>query len=192
MEQILLDIVSFFTNITSLLGPLFGVFIIIIESIIPVLPLAAFISLNMMVFGLFGGFVISWFATVIGCLISYFAFKNGFSKYLYKHIKTDGKASMFLSKIKRVSFPSLVLLIAMPFTPSFAVNIAAGLSKMDFKKFLFALLIGKPFMIYFWGYIGKSLIESIVDPISIIRIFAILVVAYAISKLIQLKFNIKE
>lgn len=186
------NIIDFITNITLTLGPLFGILLIILESIIPALPLAVFISLNIITFGAFFGFVISCFATVLGCILSYYLVRKGFSDKLYKHIKEDGKISLFLKNTKKLSFPNLVLLMAMPFTPAFAVNIAAGLSKMDFKKFLLALLISKPFMVYFWGYVGKTLIESVQDPLVILRIAIILLIAYFLSQLIQIKFKIKE
>jgi uncharacterized membrane protein YdjX (TVP38/TMEM64 family) len=128
----------------------------------------------------------------MGCLLSYYAFKLGFSNKLYKHIKIDGKISGFLNKTNKLSFPNLVLLIAMPFTPAFAVNIAAGLSKMNTRKFVLAILIGKPFIIYFWSYVGTTLLQSVTDIYVILRILAILLIAYAVSKLIQLKLKIKE
>jgi uncharacterized membrane protein YdjX (TVP38/TMEM64 family) len=82
--------------------------------------------------------------------------------------------------------------MAMPFTPAFAVNIAAGLSKMNTKKFVLAVLIAKPFIIYFWSYVGTTLMQSFTDIFAIIRILALLLIAYAISKLIQAKLKIKE
>lgn len=192
MEGIFDKIMDFLINTFSTLGPLFGIFIIIVESILPFLPLAAFLSLNAIVFGPVIGFLINWFATCLGCLLSYYAFKLGFSDKLYRHIKIDGKLSGFLNRTSKLSFPNLVLLIAMPFTPAFAVNIAAGLAKMNTRKFVLAILIGKPFIIYFWSYVGTTLMQSITDIHAIIRILALLIIAYAVSKLIQLKLKIKE
>ena len=192
MQETLNNIINFLVHTLSVLGPFFGVLLITIESIFPVLPLAAFITLNMITFGNAMGFVLSYFATILGCLISYFAFKKGFSKILYRHVKIDGVINSFFKRIKKLSLPNLSLLIALPFTPAFAVNIAAGLSKMSLKKFMLGLLIGKPFLIYFWGYIGTSLINNLLDINTIIKIILILSVTYAISKLLQIKFKIEE
>jgi uncharacterized membrane protein YdjX (TVP38/TMEM64 family) len=192
MEHTLKDIIDYLINATTTLGPLFGVFLVILESMIPALPLAAFIALNMEAFGTFWGFIISWLATSIGCLLSFYIFKRGFSDKLYRHIKEEGKVHQFLKVIKKLSFPNLVLLIALPFTPAFLVNIACGLSKMSFQKFILAILIGKPFIIYFWSYVGTTLMQSVTDIYVILRILAILLIAYAVSKLIQLKLKIKE
>lgn len=79
----------------------------------------------------------------------------------------------------------MVILFAVPFTPAFAVNIGAGLSDISPKRYFIALLIGKIPMIYFWGFIGKSLLESISDPFTIAQITAMLVLAYFASKVVN-------
>lgn len=174
------------------LGPFVGFLVIIIESIFPILPLGLFISLNMVAFGNLFGYIISLIATIAGCLLSFYAFKKGFNNILYRHIRLDGKVHLFLKKISKIKFQSLVLLIAMPFTPSFAVNISAGLSKMNDKKFILAILIGKPFMVFFWGFIGKTLIESFNNPLIIGILLLILLISYLLSELVQKILNIKE
>lgn len=192
MEEFFNKIIDLLINTFSSLGPLFGIFIIILESILPFLPLAAFFSLNSIVFGPYIGFIINLIATILGCLLSYSIFKFGFSNKLYKKTKIDGKTQLFLKNINKMSFPNLVLLLAMPFTPAFAVNIAAGLSKMNLKKFILALILGKPFLIYFWSYIGKTLIQSITDGSVILKISGMLVLAYILSRLVQKKIKIEE
>ena len=65
------------TNLLNLLGTwgaLLGCVFILFESMIPILPLSVFITLNFMTFGNLVGFLISWFFTICGCMISYFIF----------------------------------------------------------------------------------------------------------------------
>ena len=62
---------------------------------------------------------------------------------------------------------------------------------MSYKKFLGALLIGKAFLVYFWGFIGVSLIESIKNPEYLIRVLILLAIAYIISKIVSKKFKIE-
>ena len=56
---------------------------------------------------------------------------------------------------------------------------------MPKKKFIVALLIGKIGLVYFWGYIGTSLVESLKNPIILVKIVIILLVTYIISKLLK-------
>ena len=79
----------------------------------------------------------------------------------------------------------LFLIMALPFTPAFAVNIGAGLSDIEPKKFFAALIVGKLPLVYFWGFIGKSLLESLTDPYTLAQIVVMLILAYLVSKLVN-------
>ncbi len=173
-------------------GPIIGCFFIVIESMVPVLPLFVFITLNFLAFGNILGFVISWIFTCIGCSISFLLFRKKVQTWLYKRLKKEGVISEHtIDIITNLKFEQLTTIIAIPFTPAFLVNIAAGLSKMSYKKFLGALLIGKAFLVYFWGFIGVSLIESIKNPEYLIRVLILLAIAYIISKIVSKKFKIE-
>ena len=191
MVETLENIIETITDVIRNIGPLAGFIIIILESIIPILPLAAFIALNNIVFGPFFGFIISWIGTIIGCLLSFYAFRLGFSKKLYARVKTNGKVRKIMNYISKVPIARLTLLIAVPFTPAFAINIASGLSKISFKKYFVSILIGKLSIVYFWGYIGSSLIESIKDPIILIRIVIMVGITYSLSLFVQKYLEMK-
>ena len=56
-------------------GLIGGFFLIFLESIIPALPLGVFIGMNMLAFGNVTGFFLSYFSTIIGCMVSFSVFK---------------------------------------------------------------------------------------------------------------------
>ncbi len=173
-------------------GPIVGCFFILIESMVPILPLFVFITLNFLAFGNVLGFIISWIFTCIGCSISFFLFRKKVQTWLFKRLKKEGVISeRTIDMITNLKFEQLATIIAIPFTPAFLINIAAGLSKMSYKKYLGALLIGKVFLVYFWGFIGVSLIESIKNPIYLVRVGILLLLAYIISRIISRKFKIE-
>ncbi len=173
-------------------GPIVGCFFILIESMIPVLPLFVFITLNFLAFGNIFGFIISWIFTCIGCFISFLLFRCKVQTWLFKRIKKKGIISEHtIDVITNLKFEELTTIIAIPFTPAFLVNIAAGLSKMSYKKFLGALLIGKVFLVYFWGFVGVSLIDSIKNPIYLVRVLVLMAIAYILSRIISRKFKIE-
>lgn len=173
-------------------GPILGCLLITIESMIPILPLFVFITLNFLSFGHFWGFVISWIFTCLGCSISFFLFRKNVQTWFYKKLKKKGVISKStIDKITNLKFEQLTVIIAMPFTPAFLVNICAGLSRMPFKKFLASLMIGKIFLVYFCGYVGCSLIESLTNPIVLVKVVIMLIIAYILSKIVSHKFNIK-
>ena len=97
-----------------------------------------------------------------------------------------------MKKISNIDFNLLVIIIAIPFTPAFLVNIAAGLSDIKIRKFIISILIGKIAMIYFWGYIGSNLIDSLKNPIILIKIIVIILIAYVISKILEKVIKVEE
>lgn len=190
MIEILNEIIEFIQS-SGFFGAVIGSFFIVIESMLPVLPLMVFITINFLIFGNIIGFIISWFFTIIGCLISYNIFKKGFSKKYNKYIKDKETLKKYTKKFNNITLPQLTLLIAIPFTPAFMVNIAAGLINMDFKKYFYSLLIGKIALVYFWGFVGTSFIDSIKNPIILIRICILVGVAYLISYIVDKKLKLK-
>lgn len=184
MEIYINAAVDVITNFMSKFGIFSGILLIILESMIPVLPLGVFIALNVLTFGEVVGFIVSWISTVIGCMLAFYICRYLKEKYEKKYGK-DAKIYNFRKIIDSISFSNLVLIISMPFTPAFAVNIGAGLSNISVKKYLMALLIGKLSIVFFWGYIGKSFIESVSDPYTIMQIIVLLIVSYLVSKVVN-------
>ena len=187
------QIIEFSTNFISSGGLLFGFFIVYIECLIPVLPLSVFIALNVNAFGFFIGVLISWIATCLGCVTCYYLYVFLGDKLTKKFItkKTYNKIKDKIDMFGKISFSKLVIVITVPFTPSFLINLLAGLSKMPKEKFFLGLLVGKIFTVIFWGYIGKTLIESLTDIKALIYIGVTLIIAYIISKIVVKKFGIE-
>lgn len=170
-------------------GPLGGMLIIILSSICPlVFPLGVHIAFNVSAFGIFIGIVISYIGTLIGCSIAFLLFKKVDNK-LFKRFNEKEKVKKLKAKMKKISIPSLAVLTALPFTPAFLVNISAGLSGMDTKKFIIGITIGKLPMVIFWAFVGKSLMESISDWKTILIIVVMLVITYVISKVLSKIFK---
>lgn len=184
MVDFLNDIVNFIQD-SGAWGAVFSCGLILIESIFPFLPLVVFITINFLVFGNIWGFLISWVFTIFGCILSYFIFKKGFGNKFDNLTENKKLLKKYKSIFKDISVGKLTLLIAMPFTPAFMVNIAAGLVKMDFKKYIIGLIIGKVGLVYFWGFIGSSFVESISNPAILIKIFIIMAITYVLSLIIN-------
>lgn len=192
MFNLVEDFIETALNSLGIWGPILGCFFIVIESIIPILPLFVFITLNFLSFGHFWGFIISWIFTCIGCSISFFLFRKKVQTWLYKRLKKHGIISKkSIDIINNLRLEQLAIIIAIPATPAFMVNILAGLSKMSYKKFIWALMIGKVFLVYFCGYIGCSLVESFKRPVVIVKVGIMLGIAYLAGRIVSKKFKIE-
>ena len=171
-------------------GPILGSLFIVLESIIPPLPLFVFITINFIAFGNAIGFIISWICTIIGCLISYFLVKKFLRNFVVKKIKNIDLLTKCMNYIENLSLTKITVILSIPFTPAFMMNIAAGLVNMNFKKFFIAILISKIFLVYFWGFVGTSLVESFQNPTSLITVVIMMIVAYVVSFVIKKVFKI--
>ena len=182
----------FITTITTYLssfGPLGGLLIIIINSIYPIaVPLGVYMAFNVQAFGLLWGILISYIGTVIGCIISFIIFKKADGK-IFKKFNEKEKVIKVKNKMKGITISSLATVTALPFFPAYVINIAAGLSHINTKKFIIGISIGKIPLVLFWCLIGKSFMESMKDYKILILIVAMLIVTYVVSKLLTKLFK---
>ncbi len=178
-------------NSSTFYGPLFACLLIFLESMIPVLPLFVFITIIFIAYGYALGFLVAYLLTCLGCFFSFYLCRTILKDIFQRKVRKIEKFDKLMKKIDKMKLTSLVLLIAIPFTPAFLINIAAALSKMPFKKYAVAIMIGKIFLVFFWGFIGTSLVESFKNPKILIVILLMLLVAYLLSKLMAKKMNIE-
>ena len=189
MDAIYDFIINLITT-TGSLGMMLDCLLIISESIIPALPLGLFITVLCVNYGYVIGFLISWIFTIIGCMISYYLFQTIFKGIVDRKLRKYEFANKLLTMIDKMTFSNLVLLISLPITPAFLVNIVAGVSNMKVNKFLPALMIGKISLVAFWGYVGTSLIEALKNPMILIKVGIIIIIMFIISKIINKKLNL--
>lgn len=176
---------------SSIYGPIIACLLIFIESILPALPLFVFITILFISYGYFWGYIISYVLTCFGCFFSFYLCRKFLREYFIKKVRKIEKFNSFMKIIDNISLSNLSLLIAIPFTPAFVINIAAAISNMNFKKYATSIIIGKLFMVAFWGFIGTSLVESLKNP-KIIGIIAIMMlITYFISKIVNKKLKIE-
>ena len=169
-----------------------GFLVIFIESIFPIIPLALPIALNLIAFGNVAGFIISYTATCLGCFASYLLFYYLAGKKIIQKLLSNKKFKIdsLTNTIRNISLSKLTVISSIPFTPAFLINIVAGITKLPKRKFIISTVISKVFMVYFWGFIGKSLLESFTDIKTLTTIVIFLIIFYVISKLLEKKFDV--
>lgn len=191
MSDLLVPFFEFSISFLQNFGFIAGFLLICLESILPILPLGLFVAFNFSAYGIIVGFVISYLATICGCVLAYYMSKKLLGFYVHKKTLEYERFKLLTIKFKKIKFSSLVLLTALPFSPAFLINIAAGVVKMDLKKFIFSLLISKVSIVYFWGMVGKSFIESIGDLKAMLFLFISLIICYILSKFVSKKMNME-
>ena len=117
MSEFLTPIISQIIELLKQYGFLSGCFIIILESMIPILPLGVFVAFNFSAFGIFLGFILSYVSTIIGCIIAYFLSNKMLGIYINKKTKEiyvnepntiPGSLAFYLWEPKGKEYPSLL------------------------------------------------------------------------------------
>ena len=64
ISEFVTNFISSIVDILQKVGPFAGIFIVVLESMIPILPLGVFVAFNFSAYGVFLGFVLSYLATI--------------------------------------------------------------------------------------------------------------------------------
>lgn len=167
--QALLDLSKYYWSLSIIVG-LLSCFI---ESFLPILPLVAIVGANAMIFGLWGGFIISWIGSGLGTLALFLLIRKYNDNKLFKKIKNK-KIEKAILWMNRQGFKLLFIAYSCPFVPSFLVTITSAFCKKEVSEFLPAMLAGKFVMFLVICYPASDLGGFLRSPMKI-ALFIILV-----------------
>ena len=141
-----------FLNSCGIFAPLFFVFIQAVQVIIPILPGAVGCVYGVMFWGPLKGFIFNYIGICIGS-IGAFLIARRFGQRLVIQMtgeKFYDKYSKYLEMENRFE-KIFALLIFLPVAPDDFLCYLAGISKMDLKKFVTIILLGKPADIFLYS-----------------------------------------
>lgn len=184
----------------GLWAPIFSCLLIFLEGILAFLPLFVFVTVNILslttligsFFGSVIGIILAWIFSTLGSYTTFWFVRKVLNKPFRKRIVKRKKISKFMNIIDNLKYSHLVLITSIPFSPSFFINLGAGLSKVNSKKYLCALIVGKFVEMIFLGYVGVSLVECLTNPVALIKVAIIVIIGYLISLIVNKKFDLDE
>lgn len=174
------------------LGPFPGILLPFLEAILPILPLVLFVAANAAAYGFFLGAFLSWLGTCIGAVVVFWFFRKVAKKRVKRWIEKGHKIRSMLEWVERHGFGPLFLVLCFPFTPTSIVNVASGLSELNFKSFLIAIMLGKLVMVGMVSYVGHDWISIIRDPEKLIVVSAVVFVLWFIGKRIESRLKVEK
>lgn len=119
----------------------------------PFFPFSLLAGINILLFGWFGGFLLSLTGSLLGSSLAFWISRHLGQEWARPHLAKLGKWNK-LSDAK--NFYLIVLARLIPVLPSAAVNYAAGVSPIRFPLFLGATLLGKLPMIAWESWFGHD------------------------------------
>jgi len=170
-------------------GPFFAILLPLLEAFFPFLPLVVFIVANVNSFGLWMGFLLSWIGACSGAIIVFIIMRKlGKWRWIQK-IKEKKGMRRLLTWIERRGFSPLFLILCFPFTPSAAINVVAGLSRISYWQFILAVLSGKLVMIFMVSFIGQDLRALITQPTRAAIAGVVIFLLWLVGKQVEKRLN---
>lgn len=150
------------------LGPLAPIFLAMVESFFPPLPLIAIVALNVAAHGGLFGFVYSWVGVMLGGTLMFLFWRRVLKQFFWKFASRSQKLEKAEQWVSRFDFSSLFMLSVLPFTPSSFMHFAFGISDFDEKRYLITMLLGKGVMVAMMALFGQSLVSSMKNPVYLV------------------------
>ena len=150
------------------LGPLAPIFLAMVESFFPPLPLIAIVALNVAAHGGLFGFVYSWVGVMLGGTLMFLFWRRVLKQFFWKFASRFQKLEKAEQWVSRFDVSSLFMLSVLPFTPSSFMHFAFGISDFDEKRYLITMLLGKGVMVAMMALFGQSLVRSMKNPVYLV------------------------
>ncbi|MGE6260969.1 TVP38/TMEM64 family protein [Heyndrickxia sporothermodurans] len=167
------------------LGPLPGVFLLLLEAFFPFLPLILIVMANTNAFGLWLGFLISWIGASVGAILVFLVIRKFGKSRLLSFLHKNRQVKKITDWVERHGFGPIFLLLCFPFTPSAVVNIVAGLSKINMIQYFLAVVTGKMVMIFIVSFVGHDIVSLINRPLKTAGVLLIIAVLWFVGKRIE-------
>lgn len=150
------------------LGPLAPIFLAMVESFFPPLPLIAIVALNVAAHGGLFGSVYSWVGVMLGGTLMFLFWRRVLKQFFWKFASRSQKLEKAERWVSRFDVSSLFMLSVLPFTPSSFMHFAFGISDFDEKRYLITMLLGKGVMVAMMALFGQSLVRSMKNPVYLV------------------------
>jgi uncharacterized membrane protein YdjX (TVP38/TMEM64 family) len=175
---------SFGTN-----SVLLGMAAVYIQVMIPFVPFVLVAGANVLVFGLFWGFIINYGMAVLG---SYSAFM--FARY-FGHARVERGLTkyptvrQFNKRMEEQGFFYVLLGRLIPIIPSTAISLGAGITKVRARDYILGTVIGKFPIVLLESFIGHDLIHFHEYKGRLLVLCAVFVILLLIGSLFKNKIS---
>jgi uncharacterized membrane protein YdjX (TVP38/TMEM64 family) len=132
---------------------------IILQTFFPVVPFVLLAGANVIVFGLWYGFILSWAFAVLGAIFNFLLARYAARDWAERKMGHHAFVQKLNQQVESRGFWIILLARFIPVLPSSAINVAAGISKVLFSSFFFATFLGKLPAVFFESVLGHYVIN---------------------------------
>jgi len=165
-------------------GPIAPIFLAIIESFIPALPLIAIVAFAIGAYGPFFGFLYSYIGSLSGSVLVFLLFRRVVKPYFMHLVPRRKNLAKLVDWVSRQTPVTIFMLASFPFTPSSVLNTTFGLSDFGELPYIVAIAAGKLIMIALLALFGSSVVSVVKNPYYLILMIALfLFMRYVYAKI---------
>lgn len=169
----------------SSLGLIVGFLWPFIDSFVALFPLILIVTVNVNAFGFWEGFFVSYIGSVTGTIGMFFLVRYFGQNLARKILYRPGKNNRLMNWVDGAGFGPFFLLISLPFTPSFILNVFTAISRVKTTSYLPASILGKFIMILTISYIGNDFKSYSEHPLKLVVLVVLLGLLWKVGKLVE-------
>lgn len=128
------------------------------ETLFPIIPLFLVIAFNILSYGLGMGYLYTFIGTTTGTIVIFIFMRYISTSRIKEGFLQRENIKKYLNWIERTHPALHILVLMIPFSPTFMINYSMGLSKMKFKTFLLITIISRAILLFICIPFGMTLI----------------------------------
>lgn len=137
-----------------------------LETLFPFLPLFLMLAFNMLEHGEMLGFIYTYIGTTMGTIMIFIFMRYILTQRIKDTLLQKNRIKKALDWIETTHPILHILILMIPFSPTFMINYSMGLTKMKFKTFLLITTISRAILLFICIPFGMTLVTLMDDNLS--------------------------
>lgn len=132
--------------------------LMMIQSVVTIFPILILIMIHFILFGMIFGFLFSLIGTSLGAMLCFWLTRSVSENTVQIYWrKKEGKLSYILDSISSYGVFMIVFLRSIPIMPSNLISIAAGVSPINYRAYVWSTVLGNISMVWLLSLLSSPL-----------------------------------
>jgi len=176
------DAIAEYIETFGLTAILLAFLLIMIQAFFPYVPFIVLAGVSVLLFGLWGGFLLNWLATSIGSVLAFLTARyiaRGWAERKVLHLPIVHK---FNTLVTKKGFLTIFLFRLSAVVPSSVINLSAAISNINRKNFILATFLGNLPITFAESWLGHYFIHLEELNVKFILIIAVVLLLFILYK----------
>ena len=130
-----------------------------LETLFPFLPLFLMIAFNILAYGTLKGYIYTYIGTLAGTIFIFVFMRYVIIRLFGESLQKSEKVQKAMRWIEKTHPLLHILVLSVPFSPTFIINYSMGLTKMKFSRFLLITVVSRAVLLVICIPFGSTLVS---------------------------------